>query len=218
MVRRIVSVLPVLLLSAVLAACGGGGGEAPSGADGSQAGADGGSGVVALTGAEAVSRALPTEAAVPEGWEPGDTDRRSGAVSGAEAVTGCRDLGADCTGLAAAGVARYRMSEQRTRTAAFTILAFDTVGNAEAMVAGYVADRRADQTDHEVGQSLAVETGADTTEAFSARGETVVIMRVGTVVASVEAYLPKGADPAAFARLLVERVRKVAAGGNPDTA
>ncbi|GLZ77747.1 hypothetical protein Afil01_25540 [Actinorhabdospora filicis] len=172
---------------------------------------------VALTGASAIGQALPTVTSLPAGWERDSQSGKPRTAEGEEAAGTCRkNLDTSCTGLSALGAAHFQRADDPQSTVVYTLMAFDTPGNADVVIKAIAADRHADSGDPE--RKLTVDAGSDTTEAFETGGETNVIMRAGAVVIWLQGYLPPGTDLAALAKVAVERVTKVADGKNPDGA
>ncbi|MER0243623.1 hypothetical protein AAHZ94_16705 [Streptomyces sp. HSW2009] len=142
----------------------------------------------------------------------------------ASALRACQqDTGTACTGLVAAGDSEVVRAEGGTYvTVKFGIYAFDGPGNATVAQKAVGASAR-QQATGEV-KMMQVDAGADETESFadvpkSAVTGTVkqVVMRVGGAVVRVRSLeLDSDAELTELAKLQVERVRKVAAGENPD--
>ncbi|MFE6779864.1 hypothetical protein [Streptomyces sp. NPDC057702] len=212
------------VLVAVLAGCGDGGGGGGDGGSGpgviGGSDGDGRAPAPVLGDARQVSEALPSRVSLGEGW---GATRSPRVRDGAETARACQVFsGTSCSGVLAGGDTKFMRNGQAAHAAfaEFSMYAVDTPENAKVV---YAAMRTATgQKTYGGVTRLSVDAGADETHAYADDDGPHALVRVGGVVAFVETR-SDGLDEAAardqlerLARVQVERVRKVAAGENPD--
>ncbi|WP_190108825.1 hypothetical protein [Streptomyces cinnamoneus] len=142
-------------------------------------------------------------------------------LSSAKSATTCREAaGTACAGVLAVGKAKgSRYQGAKTLQVKFGIYAFDTAENAKvAMKAIVNSIHREDGKDAKV---LKVDAGADESDAVADRMSSTdfsdVTMRVGGVVVRVHTLdVTDTAELESLAKMQVERIKRVAAGKNPD--
>ncbi|MFE4614963.1 hypothetical protein ACFRJ7_02500 [Streptomyces sp. NPDC056747] len=158
--------------------------------------------------------ALPVESAVGDIFVGGDPFMGQGP----EAVEHCaKETAVACDGLVAIGGKdmEARGDADGTRVE-FRLYSFGTEDQARAVMKGLAAAKRKSSAEYgEPAKPVTVATVADETDAFADDGSADVVMRIGTVVAHVNAN-ETGTDNLEHAsNVQVERVRIVAAGKNP---
>ncbi|CAL9312779.1 MULTISPECIES: hypothetical protein [unclassified Streptomyces] len=159
--------------------------------------------------------ALPGKLSAPQGWEAGDPETDDGS----RALEACQEeTASNCAGLGAAGGGRYYRDGESDQKIKYSVYAFDTVDNASVAMKGTLAQEREDAGSGT--RELKVDTGAEAAEAFADKdGDAEVVMRGGAVMIRMQ-----GNDVVdekvlgEFARLQIDRIRKAAAGQNPDAA
>ncbi|MEV6676131.1 hypothetical protein AB0N09_04580 [Streptomyces erythrochromogenes] len=150
-------------------------------------------GIGSGSGKSKASRTLTPEelrALLPTNEGVGDvfTGRDGLAIGGEPARQQCaEDSGAECPGIVAAG---HKESAARdnydNRKVEFTLFAFDSPKAASAAAKNMAAKKsKGDPTP----TPTKINTGADETQAFTSGKSADVVMRVGNVVAYVDAYL-----------------------------
>ncbi|WOX23301.1 hypothetical protein [Streptomyces solicathayae] len=158
-----------------------------------------------------VRTALVSEASAPEGW--GSTFGE--VLDGQEAVGTCTGhTEANCGGVIAYGRANYSPNGG-TGAVTFHIYSFQAPDDARATM------KSTAPSEQELAESgakpLEISAGAEETTAFTGPEEDEVVMRVGGVIVRMVSNHPaKKPDLQAFAKIQIDRVKVVAAGGNPD--
>ncbi|MFC9705708.1 hypothetical protein ACFTWD_34025 [Streptomyces sp. NPDC056943] len=188
-------------------------GEAQPGADG---GADAGAGApkVVWLDPTGLMNALPVESAVGDIFVGGDPFM----AQGTEAVEHCaKETGVACDGLVAVGGKdmEARGDADGTRVE-FRLFSFGTEEQARAAMKGLAAELRKSSAEYgEPAKPLTLATVADETDAFADDSSADVVMRIGTVLAHVNANETGTENLEHASNVQVERVRIVAAGKNP---
>ncbi|MFF7727173.1 hypothetical protein [Streptomyces sp. NPDC008001] len=140
-------------------------------------------------------------------------------VQEGEALTHCSaETKSPCAGLQAAGKKEMdaRGSTGKTRLE-FTLCTFRTAQEASrAMKDLAEQQRKPGAQDGTPPKPLTVDCGADETDAVQDGGRSHVVMRIGAVVAHVEASGAERGNVEHAAKVRVARVKSVAAGINPD--
>ncbi|MGW9447931.1 hypothetical protein [Streptomyces sp. NPDC055632] len=158
--------------------------------------------------------ALPVESAVGDVFVGSDPVM----VQGAEAAQFCGEqFDGACTGVTAAGLKEMvvRGSSSREQRIDFMLLTFGTEKEAAALVKGAAERQKARKDSFGSYQPVTVEAGADETRALGRSDFTSVYMRVGTVVSYMRVSRIETEDVQYAAKVQVDRIRTVAAGGNP---
>ncbi|MET9430471.1 hypothetical protein [Streptomyces sp. NPDC003036] len=201
---------------AVLTACG----SSDDGLDAFRG--DGDKPPVTLT-PDMVRTALPSRASAPQGFEGDDIE----VAVGDEAVEACDgSTESNCGGLLSMGSTDFDTddsgqgdSSKYDGEVVFGILAFQSPDDARATYKAMVSEeRRKAEKDGKV-KPVEINAGAEETDAFEdADGETMVTMRIGSVVAVVNGQgtfvvKPNYND---FAKLQIDRLKMTAQGMNPD--
>ncbi|MEU4208554.1 hypothetical protein AB0F13_00895 [Streptomyces sp. NPDC026206] len=206
------------VLTTALTACGGGDDGGGYGEDIPGGTAQGGlKSAPLLSSTQQVSQAVPSPVSLGGNWRLTSTPK----ADSAEAAGACRKKsGTACTGVMARGHRKFiRDMEGRGAVfAEFEMYAFDNPENAKvASKALHTAVRghaSGDVTD------VKVNSGADEADSFRHSYGTLTMMRVGGVVVEAEVRSSDKIDLTdeltKLARLQVERIKKVAAGKNPD--
>ncbi|MFF8832157.1 hypothetical protein [Streptomyces sp. NPDC015131] len=202
---------------AVLTACGG----SDDGLDAFRG--DGDKPPVTLT-PDMVRTALPSKASAPEGFRGDDIE----VEVGDEAVEACSEATeANCGGLLSMGYTDFDTDDSGSGDSSdysgevvFGIMAFQSPDDARATYKAVVTEERGKaEKDGQKAKLVKIEAGAEETEAFEAAdGETVVMMRIGSVVAVVNGdgtFVAKP-DYNGLAKLQIDRLKKTAQGMNPD--
>ncbi|MFB7589155.1 hypothetical protein [Streptomyces sp. NPDC056169] len=193
-----------------------GGDKAPGVPGEAQPGADGGADApkVVWLDPTGLMNALPIESAV-GGWFVGGDPFM---VQGPEAVKHCaEETGVACDGLVAVGGKDMETagSSDGTRVE-FRLYSFGTEEQARAAMKGLAAEQRKKSAEYgEPSKPVTLATVADETDAFADDSTADVVMRIGTVVAHVDANETEPAGLEHVSNVQVERVRTVAAGKNP---
>ncbi|MEU6934006.1 hypothetical protein [Streptomyces sp. NPDC046385] len=159
--------------------------------------------------------ALPTDANVGDVFVGQDPV----VVQGGEGRVACTDeTGTECAGFQAAGkkesVARGSADERKVE---FTLFTFATPEQAGTAMKG-LADRRRKRI-AENGtppKPFTLDAGADETDAFRDGDRSLVVMRIGSVVAYVDTNDSDTGNVRHVAEVQVARVNSVARGINPD--
>jgi hypothetical protein len=206
-----------VVLMAVLTACGG----SDDGLDAFRG--DGDKPPVTLT-PDMVRTALPSKASAPKGFEGDDIE----VEVGDEAVEACTDsTESNCGGLISMGATDFDTddsgrgdSSDYDGEVAFGILAFQSPDDASATYKALVTEERGKaEEDGKKVKPLEIDAGAEETEAFEeADGETLVMMRIGSVVAVVngDGTFVEKPNYNDLAKLQIDRLKKTAQGMNPD--
>ncbi|MFJ6718782.1 hypothetical protein [Streptomyces sp. NPDC091259] len=164
--------------------------------------------------------ALPIERNIGDVFVGGDPV----VVQDGAARSACsKETSTPCAGVQAAGKKEMdaRGNADKTRYE-FTLFTFETEEQANTAMKGLAEHRRKSSAQDGVpAKPLTVDSGADETEAFRDGEVHYVVMRIGTVVADVLAYVSYGdeiarghVEHAAIAQ--VARVKSVSSGINPD--
>ncbi|MFF1415688.1 hypothetical protein ACFVX6_38960 [Streptomyces sp. NPDC058289] len=154
--------------------------------------------------AEQVRAALPTNEMLGDVFVGDDL----AAIEGEPARLQCaEDTGTPCTGVVAAGhkeaAARGNADDDEVE---FTLFSFDSKESASAAVKGLAAKIRSREPAPE---PTKLATGADETEAFTnGRSSTRAVMRVGNVVAYVQASIYDAENRNHMATLQVDLLKK----------
>jgi hypothetical protein len=102
----------------------------------------------------------------------------------------------------------------------FGILAFQSPDDARATYKALVTEERSKaEKDGKKAKPVEIDAGAEETDAFEdADGETMVMMRIGSVVAVVtgDGTFVEKPNYNDFAKLQIDRLKKTAEGMNPD--
>ncbi|MFE5482376.1 hypothetical protein [Streptomyces sp. NPDC056527] len=206
-----------VVLMAVLTACG----SSDDGLDAFRG--EGDNPPVTLT-PDMVRTALPSKASAPKGFEGDDIEVEVGDEA-VEACTGSTE--SNCGGLLSMGGTDFDTddsgrsdSSEYNGEVVFGILAFQSPGDASATYKALVTEERskAEKGGKKV-KPVEVDAGAEETEAFEdADGETMVMMRIGSVVAVVngDGTFVEKPNYNEFAKLQIDRLKKTAQGMNPD--
>ncbi|MGN9791545.1 hypothetical protein ACTMTU_10685 [Streptomyces sp. OZ13] len=206
-----------VVLMAVLTACGG----SDDGLDAFRG--DGGKPPVTLT-PDMVRTALPSKASAPKGFEGDDIE----VEVGDEAVEACTDsTESNCGGLISMGATDFDTDDSGRGDSsdfdgevAFGILAFQSPDDASATYKALVTEERGKaEEDGKKVKPLEIDAGAEETGAFEdADGETLVMMRIGSVVAVVngDGTFVEKPNYNDLAKLQIDRLKKTAQGMNPD--
>ncbi|MFJ8078901.1 hypothetical protein ACIQ7Q_34440 [Streptomyces sp. NPDC096176] len=206
-----------VVLMAVLTACGG----SDDGLDAFRG--DGDKPPVTLT-PDMVRTALPSKASAPKGFE-GDNIK---VEAGDEAVEECAAwTESNCGGLLSIGATDFDTDDSGRSDSSdydgevgFGLLAFQSPGDASATYKALVTKERSKaEKDGKKAKPLEIDAGAEETEAFEdADGETMVMMRIGSVVAVVngDGTFVEKPNYNDFAKLQIDRLKKTAQGMNPD--
>lgn len=194
-------------LVAALTGCGGGG-DADAGAAVGVVGIGGvgekGKKASGTLSVPQVWSALPTNEALGDVWVGDDM----AVIEGDQARQQCaEDTGTPCNGVVAAGhkeaAVRGNADDDEVE---FTLFSFDSQQAASAAVKGLAAKMRSREPAPE---PTRLEAGADETEAFTnGRSATRVVMRVGNVVAYVQASLYADDGAQQMATLQVDLIKK----------
>ncbi|MFD9035070.1 hypothetical protein ACFVZW_28635 [Streptomyces sp. NPDC059567] len=204
------------VLMVVLTACGGSddGLEAFRG--------DGDKPPVTLT-ADMVRTALPSKASAPKGFEGDDIEVEVGDEA-VEACTGSTE--SNCGGLLSMGGTDFDTDDSGRSDSSdydgevvFGILAFQSPDDARATYKALVTEERSKAEKDGKAKPVEIDAGAEETDAFEdADGETMVMMRIGSVVAVVngDGTFVEKPNYNDFARLQIDRLKKTANGMNPD--
>ncbi|MCF3105957.1 hypothetical protein IPZ58_30930 [Streptomyces roseoverticillatus] len=159
--------------------------------------------------------ALPVEAGVGDIFVGGNPV----VVQEGEALTHCSaETKSPCAGLQAAGKKEMdaRGSADKTRLE-FTLYTFRTEEEASrAMKDLAEQQRKSSAEDGTPSKPLTVDSGADETDAIQDGDRSHVVMRIGAVVAHVDASGAERGNVEHAAKVQVARVKSVAAGINPD--
>ncbi|MEU7281271.1 hypothetical protein AB0A69_21195 [Streptomyces sp. NPDC045431] len=171
-----------------------------------------------------VRTALPSKASAPQGFTGDDIE----VEVGDEAVEACSDsTESNCGGLLSMGSTDFDTdadgrgdSSDYDGEVVFGLLAFQSPDDARATYKALVTEeRRKAGQDGKNAKMVKVDAGAEETEAFEdADGETMIMMRIGSVVAVVNGdgtfvQKPNYND---LAKLQIDRLKKTALGMNPD--
>ncbi|MGW7359069.1 hypothetical protein ACWGI0_21165 [Streptomyces sp. NPDC054802] len=206
-----------VVLMAALTACGG----SDDGLDAFRG--DGDKPPVTLT-PDMVRTALPSRASAPKGFEGDDIK----VEVGDEAVEECADsTESNCGGLLSMGATDFDTDDSGRGDSSdyngdvdFGILAFRSPDDARATYKALVTKERSKaEEDGKKAKPVEIDAGAEETDAFEdADGETMVMMRIGSVVAVVNGegtfvVKPNYND---LAKLQIDRLKKTAQGMNPD--
>ncbi|MGI5355779.1 hypothetical protein ACQI4E_10760 [Streptomyces sp. CA-252508] len=206
-----------VVLMAALTACGG----SDDGLDAFRG--DGDRPPVTLT-PDMVRTALPSKASAPKGFEGDDIE----VEVGDEAVEACAEsTESNCGGLLSMGGTDFDTddsgrgdSSEYNGEVVFGLLAFQSPDDASATYKALVAEERGKaEKDGKKAKAVQITAGAEETEAFEdPDGETVVMMRVGSVVAVVngDGTFVEKPNYNDLARLQIDRLKKTVAGVNPD--
>ncbi|MER5486514.1 hypothetical protein ABT024_25340 [Streptomyces sp. NPDC002812] len=194
-----------MALVAALTGCGSDGNAADSAVDVAEIGSGGGKGKKSGTlSVDQVRAALPTNEALGDVFVGDDL----AAIEGEPARKQCEsDTNTPCTGLVAAGhkeaAARGNADKDEVE---FTLFSFDSKQAASAAVKGMAARIGSYEPTPEPTKYA---TGADETEAFTiSSSSTRTIMRVGNVVAYVQASVYDIESRKHMATLQVELIKK----------
>ncbi|MFD5148666.1 hypothetical protein [Streptomyces sp. NPDC058401] len=215
--RRIFSALAAVTLLALVAGCGGDGGDAAPG-KGSSSKGETAAGVGSLTATE-VQMAMPSGLAAPQGW----TGARILVLPEGHpnASQGCQhDTSTTCAGLGARGDTSYDKTGVSEHQILFTVMSFDTQENARVAMKGLVA--RVPVAEYpEPPKPIDIKTGAEETHAFSGQTrsgalQNFALMRIGNVVAQAYSVHESAAMLEEQAARQIERIKLAAAGKNPD--
>ncbi|MGW0534862.1 hypothetical protein [Streptomyces sp. NPDC003032] len=206
-----------MTLMAVLTACGDGDDDGGSSGQGVIGGAVSGGqkSAPALSSGQQVSQALPSAISLPGEWRMG---KRPLLIEGTEVASTCQQVsGTACTGVQAAG--RHRFSRKWDGSAyaraEFSMYAFDAPDNAKVVFTALARSER-DEATGDV-KELKVNAGADESDSFADDDGPQTMMRVGGVLVQVRGVDVDGtAELEKLATIQVERIKKVAAGENPD--
>lgn len=161
--------------------------------------------------------ALPTELSVGDAFGGGDPFMAQSPA----AVRFCaKETGAACTGLVAIGGKDLEAGgDSDDMRVEFKLYSFETAEQA-GVVMKSLADKERESAAESGNPSapVALDSGADETDAFQNDMIAMAVMRIGTVVASASTGSPETEQAALdhVASVQVERVRTVAAGENPD--
>ncbi|MFF4951112.1 hypothetical protein [Streptomyces chattanoogensis] len=164
-----------------------------------------------------MSQALPSQVSMGGDWRSMGTP----VADSAEATSACQeDSGTACTGVLARGRVKFIRDDAATGSvfAEFSMYAFDTLENAKvASKALHTATRG--KFSEEV-KGVKADVGADEANTFRHSYGTLTTMRVGGVCVEVEVRSTDKKDHTdelkKFAKLQVERIKKVASHKNPD--
>ncbi|WP_435598624.1 hypothetical protein [Streptomyces anulatus] len=199
------------MLMLALAACGaeqGRTGAAPH--EGADAGEER---AATLTTRDKMLMALPSEAASPALTRAGSQEIIDGQDTRAPGV--CQGTtGTNCAGLQFLGGVRFHDRTNLDRELRFNIISFDTAENTQVAMKGLTAEGRTHAGAR--AQQISAKTGADATEAVAGDEEYVVTLRVGMVIAQVRGINVDRKVVDDSAKMQVERIKKAAAGSNPD--
>ncbi|WP_329121046.1 hypothetical protein [Streptomyces sp. NBC_01353] len=206
-----------VVLMAVLTACGG----SDDGLDAFRG--DGDKPPVTLT-PDMVRTALPSKASAPKGFEGDDIEVEVGDEA-VEACTGSTE--SNCGGLLSMGGTDFDTDDSGRSDSSdydgevvFGILAFQSPDDARATYKALVTDERSKaEKDGKKAKPVEIDAGAEETVAFEdADGETMVMMRIGSVVAVVngDGTFVEKPNYNDFAKLQIDRLKKTAEGMNPD--
>ncbi|MEU2505355.1 hypothetical protein ABZ621_11630 [Streptomyces sp. NPDC007863] len=159
-----------------------------------------------------VAQALPSRLSAPQGWE-GDEQN---VIDGGEAMEACQDAASvSCVGLTAMGETEYDSEAVSDREISFGLVAYDSVDNAKVGMKSLLAENREESGDK--AKPLALDAGAEESEAYTEERDATVVLRVGTLVGYVSgSELAAPGDLQPFARLLTDRIKVAATGRNPD--
>ncbi|MEV4329801.1 hypothetical protein AB0K02_04550 [Streptomyces sp. NPDC049597] len=206
-----------VVLMAVLTACGG----SDDGLDAFRG--DGDKPPVTLT-PDMVRTALPSKASAPQGFEGDDIEIEVGE----EAVETCTEsTESNCGGLIAMGGTDFDTDDSGRGDSSdydgevnFAILAFQSPDDAKATYKALVTEERGEaEEDGKKAKPVQIDAGAEETEAFEdADGETMVMMRIGSVVTVVngDGTFVEKPNYNDLAKLQIDRLKKTAEGRNPD--
>ncbi|WFB08334.1 hypothetical protein LRS74_15690 [Streptomyces sp. LX-29] len=209
-------------LMAVLTGCGDedkGGGSSGQGVTGGAFGG-GKKSASGISSTQQVGEALPSERSLGGGWKLMNQPRLRDS---AETASACQQYtGTACTGVLAGGESKFISDSQDSTTifADFSIYAVDSPENAKVLYQAIQTSSR--QKASEDFEELSFDLGADESYSYSDFDGPHAIVRVGGVLALVELRsedLEEGSKLETAEHLAieeVERIRKVAAGENPD--
>ncbi|QES22550.1 hypothetical protein DEJ46_28455 [Streptomyces venezuelae] len=158
--------------------------------------------------------ALPVESEVSDVFTGGEPF----VGQGSEAVDHCaEETGVACTGLVGiSGKDMEARGDSDGTRVEFRLFSFGTEEQAGAAMKGLAAEKRKSSAEYgEPAKPVTVVTVADETDAFADDSSADVVMRIGTVVAHINANETDPRNLEHASNVQVERVRTVAAGKNP---
>ncbi|CAM5466689.1 Lipoprotein OS=Streptomyces rimosus subsp. rimosus (strain ATCC / DSM 40260 / JCM 4667 / NRRL 2234) OX=1265868 GN=SRIM_026285 PE=4 SV=1 [Streptomyces rimosus subsp. rimosus] len=215
MFRSVRGIVTGAVLAASLAACGSGGGSGGDTGNGADQGGGDQQKAPLVLAADQVRTALVSKSSAPEGWK----GRSPKFLSPNDALRKCQDTTeTNCGGFVSYGNTDFLKEKQnaegRTGHLYFTLFSFKTPEDAQAAMKGLTKRER-----HKAGadaKPLQISAGAEATDAFTGK-HTEVHMRLGGVLIRLESTDLTDSEPYAdFAKLQIDRIKKVAEGKNPD--
>ncbi|RSO22867.1 MULTISPECIES: hypothetical protein [Streptomyces] len=215
MFRSVRGIVTGAVLAASLAACGSGGGSGGDTGNGADQGGGGQKKAPVVLATAQVGAALVSKSSAPQGWK----GRSPRIPSPNDALRKCQDeTDTNCGGFASYG-STYFIKDKldaagRTGHLYFSIFSFRTPEDAQVAMKGLTKKTRGKAGAE--AKPLKISAGAEATDAFTGK-HTEVHMRLGGVLVRLEsADLTENEPYADFAKLQIDRIKKVAADKNPD--